>query len=290
MSDALALMTRPRHPITMTQAGVVPSEGSSLSEVTRSTHTSSTHTEDPMPSFSTTLPPKGKNHGFPLKRTPQTSTLSGIVTAHNLLVCDTHFWHGRTMPCERLTGPDGRTLDDSNCAACNNKQPFRSHTYISVFNNKTHEHFIFECTSVAAEPLADYLAETGKLRGCTITANRPKGGPNSRVVILCNTTDIRHVVLPNPPNVAAALAVIWRLPPQAIQTLVAGEPDDQHPERYATALAHLNLVGNELHDIRDQPDNAGEPPDANNRREHILQQFLAAAAHHPTTTPNPTPA
>lgn len=220
-----------------------------------------------MPTFSTKLPAQGKHQGFDLCRTPTNSALQAIITSDQLLVCDTHFWHGRTMPCERVVNENGKTLDDSACLACQQKQPFRTHVYVSAFNAKSHEHFIFECTATAAKPLEEHASAAGTLRGCIFHASRPKGGPNSKVVILTNVANPRNVQLPAAPNVAAALAVIWRLPRQAIEVILT-EP----------GLPTIRPVADVLNDIRNQEDDA-EGPTAFEARKAIIDRALTAAAN-----------
>jgi hypothetical protein len=202
-----------------------------------------------MPTFSTALPPVSKHHGYDLRRTPSSSSLQAICTANQLLVCDTHYWRGRTLPCERITNDQGHTIDDSACPACLAKQPFRSHVYVSAFDGKTHEHFIFECTCFAAKPLAEYIQGAGTLRGCVFHASRPKGTPNGKVVIVTNTANLSRITLPNAPDVATALSVIWRLPRTAVNV---DEP--KH------APSRVKLDRPSLAKMRNQPDNVEDPP------------------------------
>ena len=61
-----------------------------------------------MPTWSTELPSVQKHMGYDLRRTPPAAPLHAICTCTDLLVCDTHFWGGRTLPCERRQIlPDG---------------------------------------------------------------------------------------------------------------------------------------------------------------------------------------
>ena len=157
--------------------------------------------------------------GFDLKRTPGVGALQAIITCDDLLVCDTHFYRGRTAPCERLINDEGKTIDESPCAACLDKASYRTHVYLSAFIVKNCEHFIFECTSNAAKALDDYRKATGSLRGCIMYASRPKGLKNSKVVIETNTANLSKVKLPPAPDLERALAVIWRIPTPALETV-----------------------------------------------------------------------
>lgn len=190
-----------------------------------------------MPNWSNELPKQEKHMGFDLRRTPPTSAMLAIITCEDLLVCDTHFFHGRTMPCER---PD--------CPACNESIPYRTHAYVSAFNAKSREHFIFECTSNAAKAFAEYKQSATTLRGCLFNASRPKGAKNSKVVISTTTANLSRVQLPEPPDLILALSVIWRLP---LAGLVV-EHDKFHSPEVRTKKSPINRM-------RTQPDNQPEP-------------------------------
>jgi hypothetical protein len=220
-----------------------------------------------MPTWSTTLPPEGKNHGYKLVRTPVGPSLSAIITCENILVCDTHFWHGRTTPCERIVDENGRTIDDTPCQACTQKQAWRSHCYVSAFNTKVHGHFIFECTALAAKPFAEWFTTYGTLRGCGFTATRSKPTPNSKVILYTSAANLTKIPIPNPPDVARALSVIWRLPAAALEVT---EPAHRPPELQTRATV--------LKSLREQLDNAGDPPTAAD----VLRAYAARKANsHP---------
>lgn len=191
-----------------------------------------------MPTWRRDLPTEKKHMGFDLRRTPQASPLHAIVTCEDLLVCDTHFWHGRTQPCER---PD--------CQACNESTPYRTHVYLSAFDPKRHEHFLFECTAHAAKPLDEYRQANKTMRGCIFHACRPKMTRNSKVIIQTATANLANVTLPDPPNLILALSVIWRLP----ATALAIQPDSN-----PGAVVRTNPAP--LHQQRNQPDNQPDPP------------------------------
>lgn len=191
-----------------------------------------------MPTWRTELPKEKKHMGFDLRRTPQTATLHAIVTSDDLLVCDTHFWKGRTQPCER---PD--------CPACNESTPYRTHVYLSAFDPKKAEHFLFECTAHAAKPLDEYRQANQTMRGCIILANRPKGTRNSKVFIQTATANLTRVHLPDPPDLILALSVIWRLPATALQI-------GQAPRGHDELQAKLDIIAQQ----REQPDNMPDPP------------------------------
>lgn len=201
-----------------------------------------------MPTYRTTLPEKSKHQGFDLKRTPEAGSLQAIVTSENLLVCDTHFFHGRTAPCERIVNDQGKTIDDSFCLACKEKIAYRCHVYVSAFDAKKQEHFIFECTDNAAKPLEEYKTASGTLRGCVLYATRPKGLKNSKVVIETSSVNLAKVKIPQPPDLIRALAVIWRLPVTAFDV-----------EKNKSRSAVVKTNGKKIRNMDTQPDNAPDP-------------------------------
>jgi len=202
-----------------------------------------------MPTFTNRLPEIGKHQGFDLRRTPATASLQAIITCEEMVVCDTHFWHGRTLPCEREVNENGKTVDDTACPACIDKQSYRTHVYVSAFDPKTREHVIFECTATAAKPLEEYFQVTKTLRGCVIFASRPKQGKNSKVAIQTNTVNPLKVPLPQPPDVIRALSIIWRLPKTSL-------PVEEKP--FKAPQIRPDRLG--LDKMRNQPDNAADPP------------------------------
>ena len=191
-----------------------------------------------VPTWTNELPTERKHMGFDLLRTPQEKSLAAIVTSEAMTVTNTHFWGGRTVPCEM---PD--------CEACNASVPFRSHVYVSAFDVKSHAHFIFECTAHAAKAFEDYQKAAGTLRGCYFVASRPKGTPNGRVTIATKPADLTRQPIPAAPNLILALSVIWRLPTPALREMynVAGNSRIRTDSAASAAM-------------RTQPDNQPDPP------------------------------
>lgn len=215
-----------------------------------------------MPTFRTELPKDNGPKGLQLRRTPKEAALTGIVTCDNVVIVDTHYWHGRTTPCERQTNDAGRTIDDSACQPCREKQSWRTHCYVSTWSAKTQEHFLFECTAQAAVAFLEYRAANKTLRGCGFAATRPRGTTNGKVTIITKAVDLSRTPCPNAPDVHEALLVIWRIPLTAKQT-------EQTPD--GRTIGHVN--GKKTRSMREQADNAGLPPER-----ALIQQELAAAA------------
>ncbi len=202
-----------------------------------------------MPTWSNELPKQQKHMGYDLRRTPQSASLQAIITSPEILVCDTHFWGGRTIPCERHHQELDGTTSAGNCAACNEAVPYRTHVYVSALDCKSREHFIFECTAHAAKSLEEYRLANTTLRGCIMHACRPKGGVNSKVVIQTSPANLGRVNLPDPPNVILALTTIWRLP-------LTGMAIEDQREKHPTARTKREPINR----MRNQPDNQPDPP------------------------------
>jgi hypothetical protein len=154
-----------------------------------------------MPHWSNQPPADPRGNSLPLTRTPAAKQLRGIITSPDLLGCITHFWKGRTLPCE-----------SPHCEACTEGMPWRWHAYLGLFLPETRQHVLFECTAQVAEKLVTYRTAHGSLRGVGLLASRPSRRPNGRVAILRWTPDVDPDSLPDPPNIVAALAVIWNIP------------------------------------------------------------------------------
>lgn len=227
-----------------------------------------------MPIWRNTLPPEGKNQGFDLRRTPPTGSIQGIITSECLIVVDTHYWHGRTMPCERITNERGELMDDSPCQACQQKQPYRTHVYVSAFDSKNHVHYLFECTANAAKPLEEYYQATKTLRGCIFNASRPKGGLNSKVVIATNTANQARNPIPTQPDIPKALAVIWRLPGKALEAAPEVSLALRDGEGYATKQQIIRPAEEFLSEMRTPEDDAGGETDFLKKREEMVASFL----------------
>jgi hypothetical protein len=172
-----------------------------------------------MPHWSPEPPASTEGHAFTIIRTPEHAPLIAVVTSDRLLGCDTHFWGGRTIPCERPTPDQLRAGIQNQCRACLELSPYRWHAYLSAVKAKTHEHIIFEMTARAALAFRDYRATNGTLRGCWFVAERPKKKRTSRIVITCKPFDQTIYRLPDAPDIIRAMSVIWQLPATAIQTI-----------------------------------------------------------------------
>lgn len=184
-----------------------------------------------MPTFSDNVPDDPRGPSFPIVRTPLGRPLVAIVTSPNLVGCYTHFFHGRTIPCEgsgcRLClqgktpteGKSGKAVhivnnqevecDGPPCEGCHAGLPYRWHAYQSVINLRDHLHCLFECTAQAAENFTDYRNAHATIRGCQFEATRLHNKPNGRIIIRMKPADLTEITLPMPPDLVKCLSILW---------------------------------------------------------------------------------
>lgn len=168
-----------------------------------------------MPQYSNTPPADGRGPAYAIRRTPAARALIAVITSDDLLGCATHFYGGRTVPCE---APD--------CTACLDQIPWRWHGYVAAIDIATYEHFIFEMTAQATDALVAYRAKHGTLKGCKFEATRAHNRPNGRVRLRCKPADLQQMSLPPAPDIARALNILWNITTPS--DLLRRKPD-RHP-------------------------------------------------------------
>jgi len=167
-----------------------------------------------MPVFSSEVPKDPRGPAFPIVRTPTAKPLIAIVTSTDLVGCFTHFFKGRTMPCEG----DG-------CEACESGLPYRWHAYQSVLTQKDHLHCLFESTAQASENFTEFRDAHGTLRGCLFEASRLHQKPNGRIIIRTKPADLKDINLPRPPDIVKCLSILWGFSTAAVSV------DSINPEK-----------------------------------------------------------
>lgn len=150
--------------------------------------------------FNSDPPEDPRGTSLPLVRCPTMKAISGIILSDDLIGTNTHFYRGRTLPC-----------DDGNCPACTDGFPWRWHAYLALYGLSSNRVVLFEMTAKATEPLILYRKAYGTLRGCHLTAKRANSSPNSRVIITTKRADLQATTLPDAPNVISALSIIWNI-------------------------------------------------------------------------------
>lgn len=171
-----------------------------------------------MPTYTNQPPKPDKGPALPIRRTPAYKPLIAISTAEDILGTYTHYYQGRTTPCEA-----------PNCPACNDGIPFRWHAYLTAIDTDTGLHFIFECTAQAAEAFTTYRSAHGTIRGCQFKATRMHAKPNARIIIQTKPADLTERNLPQAPDLCAALAILWQLHKAAVQK-TNNHPEKNHPQ------------------------------------------------------------
>ena len=167
-----------------------------------------------MPIWTNDVPKDPRGPAFQIVRTPAFKPLLAIVTCEDLVGCYTHFYHGRTVPCE-----------GDNCPAHQEGIPYRWHAYLSAYDAKTSQHFLFECTAQSADAFTAYRDAYQTIRGCLFRATRMNQKTNGRIVIQTRPADLKGVNLPHPPALTKCLAILWSLPIGDVQAPTI------HPEK-----------------------------------------------------------
>ena len=157
--------------------------------------------------WTNSVPDSTKGHALPIRRTPASKPLDGIVTSYDLIGCFTHYWRGSTHPCQGQT-----------CEACAEGQAYRWHAYMTAVDFHTNLHFIFECTAISAEFFTAFRDKYHSLRGCHFRATRWNSRPNGRILVRTKMADMAERTLPEPPDLKKCMAILWSLPTDDVET------------------------------------------------------------------------
>lgn len=157
-----------------------------------------------MPTFSTQPPPDPRGQALPIRRTPDGRPLVAVVTSPEIIGTNTHFYGGRTVPCEA-----------PNCNACQDGLSWRWHGYLTAIDAKNGQHFLFEVTAQAAQAFVEYRKLYGTLRGCLFEASRTGARKNGRVFIRCKPNTNTALHLPESANLPTLLCNLWNVPAPA---------------------------------------------------------------------------
>lgn len=207
-----------------------------------------------MPTFSHDVPTDPRGPAFPIVRTPPGRPLTAIITSPDLVGCYTHYFKGRTSPCDSpkchlcaigdqtFTQPNGTVYhqvqgknvecDGEACEACMAGVPYRWHAYQSALITHNHLHCLFECTAQAAEKFTEYREAHGTLRGCLFESWRYNSKPNGRILIRTKPADLTGTALPKPPDLIKCLSILWGFP---LPELTASK---MNPEKKTKELGH----------------------------------------------------
>jgi len=164
-----------------------------------------------MPVYTHTPPENPRGVALPVLRVAPGKVLNCLITSPDLIGTKTHYWHGRTTPCET---PD--------CRPCQEGMPWRWHGYLGIWLPAPNQQYLLELTAQACYALLPYRATYHTLRGCNLLARRSTWAKNSRLVIETRPADLAKLRLPAPPHIERCLAVLWNLP---LPALVAADRD-----------------------------------------------------------------
>ena len=153
-----------------------------------------------MPTFTNAPPDDGGQRPLQLIRVPSQSKIRWLITTPDLIGTPTHYYHGRTQPCE---GPE--------CQACQEGLSWRWHGYVAIYSPRSQRHCLLELTARVAESFVRYRDDHGTLRGCDMTAWRSPQQPNGKVFVTLVPADLTSIKLPEPPDVLRCLMKMWDL-------------------------------------------------------------------------------
>lgn len=187
-----------------------------------------------MINWTNVAPPEPRGPALPIRRTPAYKALIATCTSKDLIGCYTHFYKGKTMPCQGRGAFDKSRHEDeapcdgngcarckaqipflyetTDCDACDHGIPYRWHAYLSAVDHHDGLHFIFECTAQASEPFTLHRDANGSLRGCIFEARRLNNRPNGRILIRTKNADLTDKRIPHGPDLTQCLAILWSLP------------------------------------------------------------------------------
>jgi hypothetical protein len=123
-----------------------------------------------------------------------------IVTSHAVLGVYTHYWKGRTKPCD---GPA--------CPACEAMMGARWYGYLAVWHPKSNAIGLLEITPSTTTALDAYEESHGTLRGAKVTTSRANRKINSRLILTIEEGTFSADKIPQPPNVRHQLCKLWEI-------------------------------------------------------------------------------
>jgi hypothetical protein len=135
---------------------------------------------------------------FRIQRAPSKAALVARILSHEFTGARTHYWGGRTRPCDPIL-----------CEACDNNQASRWHGWLFAQDLKTLEVYILEFPPAVGCDLDRKFGELRTLRGVHFKVFRVGGKANSRVVIQFGPQDQDRDALPKVPALEPILCSIW---------------------------------------------------------------------------------
>jgi hypothetical protein len=153
-----------------------------------------------MPHWTNNAPDEADRYTATLIRVKPGRPIRGICASPHMLGCWTHWFGGRTIPCDQ---PD--------CIPCESQTSRRWHAYLHLWSPASHHSAILEITALAARELEPYIEQHHTLRGAEIDVQRSNQRPNSPLIIVARPADLQRFQLPEPLDIIAAMSRMWEV-------------------------------------------------------------------------------
>ena len=154
-----------------------------------------------MPTIYNRIPADATKYSLHLLRCGQAATIRGIVTSANIVGLHTHYFGGRTTPCQ-----------DTECKPCAQGFSARWHAYFGVWTAGKSRHVLLELTATPSLALQNYHDLHGTIRGAEIEVKRLGRRQNGRVQCTATPADLSKIIIPPEPTILPALATLWSIP------------------------------------------------------------------------------
>lgn len=139
-----------------------------------------------------------RSNKWQLRRTPQGGKLKGLILTDQPLGVWTHYYGGRTVPCESEA-----------CPACIDGQNPRKHWYVAQWDPTRDDRWILELTDRGADELILQVSKGARLRGRHLTTYRTNSRANGPVEAVLGEDHSSRYQLPPAPDIRQALLIIW---------------------------------------------------------------------------------
>lgn len=135
---------------------------------------------------------------LPLIRVPPTGISKVLILSNDVTGTNLHYWRGRSEPCHG----DG-------CEACLDGQMPRWRGYVVMMSTRTKQKGLLELTAAAMDPIDEYFAEHGTLRGAELAISRSGGKPNGKLSSTIKFGGLPAGSLPTAPELEGILLRLW---------------------------------------------------------------------------------
>ncbi|MCH8853554.1 MAG: hypothetical protein IID41_13015 [Planctomycetes bacterium] len=150
--------------------------------------------------FQFTPPVETHHNNLDIIRTPAAGKIGGWIVTTTMHGLPIHF-HGRSIPCSQT--------DD--CPVCARGNKPRWTGYLGIWLPAWIKPKMLELPTGAAEQVAGYANTHGRILHKAITVWRPKKVANGPVEVYLSGKDIDGIMMPEEPDIQAALCVLWGL-------------------------------------------------------------------------------